>query len=81
LQITTFYLGYQRTTSSDIQNAIETSVGDFNNLFVTASLDYRKLDQIIHFQLNSIKLYNGTGNRGYQMKSQKELKAIKYSLP
>jgi hypothetical protein len=41
LQHRYYLLGYQRTTSSDIQNVPETSVGDFNNLFVTASLDYK----------------------------------------
>ena len=62
---TRFYLGYQRTTSSDIQNALETSVGDFNNLFVTASLDYRKLDQNNNtFPIQTyLNLTTGTGNR------------------
>ena len=62
---TRFYLGYQRTTSSDIQNEIETSVGDFNNSFVTASMDYRKLDpNNITFPIKtSLNLTTGTGNR------------------
>ena len=62
---TRYYLGYQRTTSSDIQNALETSVGDFNNLFVTASLDYRKLDQNNNtFPIKTVlNFITGTGNR------------------
>ena len=62
---TRIYLGYQRTTSSDIQNAIETSVGDFNNLFVTASLNYRKLDPNNNtFPIQTVLNFTtGTGNR------------------
>lgn len=62
---TRFYLGYQSTTSSDIQNAIETSLGDFNNSFFTASMDYKKLDPNNNtFPIQTfLNLTTGTGNR------------------
>ena len=41
---TRFYLGYHTTTSSDIQNSAETSIGDFNNSFLTSSFNYSKQD-------------------------------------
>jgi hypothetical protein len=40
-----FYLGYQATESSDIQNSIGTSISDFNNSFVTSSFEYIKPDR------------------------------------
>lgn len=62
---TRFYLGYQRTTSSDIQNAIETTIGDFNNSFFTASIDYKKLDPNNNtFPIQTFLNFTiGTGNR------------------
>ncbi len=41
---TRFYIGYQTTESSDIQNSIGTSISDFNNSFLTSSFNYTKLD-------------------------------------
>ena len=74
---TRFYLGYQRTTSSDIQNALETSVGDFNNLFVTASLDYRKLDPNNNtFPIKTVLNFTtGTGNRQILNKTAERTKS------
>ena len=62
---TRFYLGYQSTTSSDIQNAIETTIGDFNNSFFTASIDYKKLDPNNNtFPIQTFLNFTiGTGNR------------------
>lgn len=40
---TRFYLGYQTTESSDIQNLNNASITDFNNSFVTARMEYTKL--------------------------------------
>ncbi len=62
---TRFYLGYQKIASSDIQNAIETSVGDYNSSFITASMDYTKLDpnnNIFPIQ-TFLNLTTGIGNR------------------
>lgn len=39
-----FYLGYQSTESSDIQNSNNTSISDFNNSYITSSFEYTKLD-------------------------------------
>lgn len=41
---TRFYLGYQTTESSDIQNATDSSISDFSNSFLTSSFNYTKLD-------------------------------------
>ena len=41
---TRFYLGYQTTESSDIQNSTNTSISDFNNSFLTSSFNYTKLN-------------------------------------
>ena len=35
-----FYLGYQTSTSSDIQNLTGTGISDFNNSFLTAKFEY-----------------------------------------
>ncbi|MFV8370473.1 hypothetical protein [Flavobacterium sp. LB2R40] len=43
---TRFYLGYQATTSSDIQNQNSTSLSDFNNSFLTSSFEHSKSDPI-----------------------------------
>jgi hypothetical protein len=40
-----FYLGYQATESSDIQNSVGTSISDFNNSFVTSSFEYIRPDR------------------------------------
>lgn len=39
---TRFYLGYQATESSDIQNTNTTSISDFKNSFLTSSFEYTK---------------------------------------
>ncbi|MBG6187960.1 hypothetical protein [Flavobacterium sp. CAN_S2] len=41
---TRFYLGYQSTESSDIQNSNNSSISDFNNSYITSSFEYTKLD-------------------------------------
>lgn len=41
---TRFYLGYQGTESSDIQNLNSNSVSDFNNSFITSGFEYTKLE-------------------------------------
>ncbi len=39
-----FYLGYQSTESSDIQNTNSSSISDYKNSFITASIEYTQLD-------------------------------------
>lgn len=41
---TRFYLGYQSTESSDIQNSNNASISDFNNSYITSSFEYTKID-------------------------------------
>lgn len=41
---TRFYLGYQSTESSDIQNSNNSSITDFNSSYITSSFEYTKLD-------------------------------------
>ena len=41
---TSFYLGYQSTESSDIQNTNSTTISDYNNSFITGNLEYSKFD-------------------------------------
>lgn len=62
---TRFYVGYQTTESSDIQNSINTSISDFNNSFLTSSFNYRKLDlSNFTFPIKSIfTIATGTGKR------------------
>ena len=41
---TRFYLGYQSTESSDIQNSNNASISDLNNSYITSSFEYTKID-------------------------------------
>ena len=41
---TRIYIGYQSTESSDIQNTNNSTISDFKNSFLTANLEYSKLD-------------------------------------
>ncbi|WP_223680114.1 BamA/TamA family outer membrane protein [Flavobacterium hibisci] len=41
-----FYIGYQSTESSDIQNTNNTIVSDFKNSFTTSTFDYTKTDPL-----------------------------------
>lgn len=69
---TRFYLGYQTTESSDIQNSIDTSISDFNNSFLTSSFNYTKLD-VTHFMFPIKSIFSvtaGTGKR--EIKNQSE---------
>ncbi|MFV8270586.1 hypothetical protein ACNQGP_11725 [Flavobacterium sp. GT2N3] len=62
---TRFYIGYQTTESSDIQNSIETSISDFINSFLTTSLTYTKVDPTsFTFPIKSFfSVIAGTGKR------------------
>lgn len=62
---TRFYLGYQITESSDIQNSTGTSISDFSNSFLTSSFYYTKLDLTnLTFPIKTFVLVTaGTGKR------------------
>ena len=62
---TRFYIGYQSTESSDIQNANTTSLSDFNNSFLTTSLDFVdfKNDDFLFPEKTYFDLKIGTGKR------------------
>lgn len=62
---TRFYIGYQATESSDIQNSTTTSISDFNNSFLTFGFNYRKIDlSNFTFPTKSIlSITAGTGKR------------------
>ena len=61
-----FYVGYQSTESSDIQNSVETTVSDFNNSFITSSFEYIKPDKTdSNFPVeNKLQATIGLGNKG-----------------
>ena len=61
-----FYVGYQSTESSDIQNSVETTISDFNNSFITSSFEYIKPDKTdSNFPVESkLQATIGLGNRG-----------------
>lgn len=60
-----FYLGYQTTESSDIQNSQDPSISDFSNSFLTSSFNYEKPDLAnFTFPIKSFVLITaGVGNR------------------
>lgn len=60
-----FYLGYQKTESSDIQNLNNNTISDFNNSFITSSFNFTKLDltNSIFQTKSSFALQTGIGNR------------------
>ena len=62
---TRLYLGYQSSESSDIQNANTTNLSDFNNSFITSSLEYVNLknDDFLFPEKTIINLKVGTGKR------------------
>jgi len=55
------YLGYQSTTSSDIQNVNNSIITDYNNTFTTATLDYSQLDISNTLFLKKSALFFKTG--------------------
>lgn len=62
---TRIYLGYQATSSSDIQNTNDSSISDYTNSFLTGSLEYSKPDTThATFPKKTIlSLVAGFGNR------------------
>ena len=63
---TRIYLGYQSTESSDIQNTNNSNISDYTNSFVTANLEYSKLDNTntVFSKKTNISFAVGLGTRG-----------------
>ena len=59
------FVGYQKTTSVDIQNTNSFSLNDFNNTFLTSSFEHLELnpDSFIFPERAKILVKFGTGNR------------------
>lgn len=59
------YLGYQKTTSVDIQNTNSFSINDFTNTFITSTFDFTDYnnDDFIFPEKTKFNLKLGTGNR------------------
>jgi len=62
---TRLYIGYQSTESSDIQNTNSSTISDYNNSFLTANLEYSKLDILNSTfpKKTTISILMGLGNR------------------
>jgi hypothetical protein len=58
---TRFYLGYQSTISSDIQNTNDSFISDYKNSYLTSELSYSKSDDHSSLFLNKSKLNIKTG--------------------
>lgn len=59
------YLGYQKTTSVDIQNVNSFSINDFTNTFITSTFDFTTFnnDDFIFPEKTKFNVKIGTGNR------------------
>lgn len=59
------YLGYQKTTSVDIQNTNSFSINDFTNTFITSTFDFTDFnnDDFIFPEKTKFNIKIGTGNR------------------
>ncbi|MFV8372730.1 hypothetical protein [Flavobacterium sp. LB2P74] len=79
---TRFYIGYQKTESSDIQNSAETLISDFNNSFLTSTFNYTKLDLTSFiFPIKSIfAITAGTGKREINNQSENTTKSNQFFL-
>ncbi len=62
---TRLYLGYQSTESSDIQNTNNSTISDYTNSFLTANLEYSRLDYVNSTfpKKTTISINMGLGNR------------------
>lgn len=62
---TRIYLGYQATESSDIQNTNNSTISDYTNSFITANLEYSRLDykNSIFPKKTNISVQMGLGKR------------------
>lgn len=71
---TRLYLGYQSTESSDIQNANTSSLSDFNNSFLTTSIEFIdfKNDDFLFPEKTRFDLKIGTGKRDSKLISDNQ---------
>ncbi|UPT69621.1 MAG: hypothetical protein M0D53_10620 [Flavobacterium sp. JAD_PAG50586_2] len=71
---TRLYLGYQSTESSDIQNANTSSLSDFDNSFLTTSLEFIdfKNDDFLFPEKTRFDLKIGTGKRDSKLISDNQ---------
>ena len=71
---TRLYLGYQSTESSDIQNVNSATLSDFDNSYVTTSLEYIdfKNDDFLFPEKTSFDLKIGTGKRDTKLISDNQ---------
>ena len=62
---TRIYLGYQSTESSDIQNTNNSSISDYTNSFLSANLEYSRLDSknSTFPKKTNLSVQMGLGNR------------------
>lgn len=72
---TRLYLGYQSTESSDIQNVNTSTLTDFDNSFITTSLEFIdfKNDDFLFPQKTYFELKIGTGKRDSKLISDNQL--------
>ncbi len=75
---TRVYIGYQATTSSDIQNRNNFSLSDYKNSFTTLTFDFLKLntqneDNILFPEKTKINLETGLGSRNSKTNTNKQL--------
>lgn len=71
---TRLYLGYQSTESSDIQNVNTSSLSDFENSFITTSLEFVdfKNDDFLFPEKTNLELKIGTGKRDSKLISDNQ---------
>lgn len=71
---TRVYLGYQSTESSDIQNVNTSSLSDFDNSFITTSLEFVdfKSDDFLFPEKTNLELKIGTGKRDSKLISDNQ---------
>jgi hypothetical protein len=71
---TRLYLGYQATESSDIQNVNSSAISDFNNSYLTTSLEFVdfKNDDFLFPEKTSFDLKIGSGKREAKLLSDNQ---------
>ena len=71
---TRLYIGYQATESSDIQNVNSSTISDFNNSYLTTTLEYVdfKNDDFLFPEKTSFDLKIGTGKRDAKLISDNQ---------
>ncbi|WP_233588544.1 hypothetical protein [Flavobacterium sp. LS1P28] len=79
---TRFYLGYQKTESSAIQNLNNNPISDFNNSFLTSSFNYIKLNTAnsVFSIKSSLTLQSGIGSRVLYTLSENTTKSNQFFI-